>query len=225
MEKLREKERLKYLNKKKKGQVKSVSAMNSQERRQKRKQCRLNSLKYREKNHNVRKNLARLMNETPPVSPVPSAEPSSHVNAVKNDTVALRRRRQLRNRRGILYGRIAKLRQNLKEEVKKSERYRKRYTRLNNRIKLSSHERRAKNLIKNTKLSETIKKKLIFSEIVTKQLAQSYAKLKTQRDKQAYYRNFNLDRLKKHKLMHYSQTFFKNQNYKTIKTEISNRKF
>lgn len=61
LEKLREKERFKYLNKKKKGQVKSVSAMSSREQRQKRKQWRLNSLKYRKKNRNVRKNLARLM--------------------------------------------------------------------------------------------------------------------------------------------------------------------
>ncbi|KAG5893974.1 hypothetical protein JTB14_006578 [Gonioctena quinquepunctata] len=82
--------------------------MSSRERRQKQKQWRLNSSKYREKNQNVRKNLERLMNETPPASPVSPAKPSSRVNAVKNETVALRRRRQLRNRRAILYGRIAK---------------------------------------------------------------------------------------------------------------------
>ncbi|GBP97916.1 hypothetical protein EVAR_91954_1 [Eumeta japonica] len=83
LEKLREKERVKYLNKKKKGQVKSVSAMSSRERRQKRKPWRLNSFKYREKDRKVRKNLARLMDETPPVSPVLLAGPSSRVNAVK----------------------------------------------------------------------------------------------------------------------------------------------
>ncbi|KAG5880778.1 hypothetical protein JTB14_015287 [Gonioctena quinquepunctata] len=131
LEKLREKERLKYLKKKEKGQVKSVSAMSSRERRQKQKQWRLNSPKYREKNQNVRKNLERLMNETPAASPVSPAKPSSRVNAVKNETVALRRRRQLRNRRAILYGRIAKLEKNVKEEVRKSEKYRKKYTREN----------------------------------------------------------------------------------------------
>lgn len=82
--------------------------MSSSERRQKQKQWRLNSSKYREKNQNVRKNLERLMNETPPASPVSQAKPSSRVNAIKNETVALRRRQQLRNRRAILYGRIAK---------------------------------------------------------------------------------------------------------------------
>ncbi|OWR55267.1 hypothetical protein KGM_213965A, partial [Danaus plexippus plexippus] len=90
--------------------------MSSRERRQKQKQWRLNSSKYREKNQNVRKNLERLMNETPPASPVSQAKPSSRVNAVKNETVALRRRRQLRNQRAILYGRIAKLEKKLKEE-------------------------------------------------------------------------------------------------------------
>lgn len=48
LEKLKEKERLKYLKKKEKGQAKSVSAMSSRERRHKRKQWRLNSLKYME---------------------------------------------------------------------------------------------------------------------------------------------------------------------------------
>ncbi|CAD6234987.1 GSCOCG00012398001-RA-CDS [Cotesia congregata] len=69
LEKLREKERLKYLNKKEKGQVKSVSAMSSRERRQKQKLWRLNSSKYREtkkltsnivwKNSKVRKKFKR----------------------------------------------------------------------------------------------------------------------------------------------------------------------
>lgn len=152
LEKLREKERLKYLKKKEKGQVKSVSAMSSRERRQKQKQWRLNSSKYREKNQNVRKNLERLMNETPPACPVSPAKPSSRVNAVKNETVALRRRRQLRNRRAILYGRIAKLEKNLKEGVRKSEKYKKKYTRLNDRINTSSPEAKVKTLIKNTRI-------------------------------------------------------------------------
>ncbi|KAL3274022.1 hypothetical protein HHI36_015440 [Cryptolaemus montrouzieri] len=128
---------------------------------------------------NVRKNLARLMNETPPASPVSLVESGSRVNAAKNDTAALRQRQQLRNRRAILYRRIAKLEQKLKEESKKSEKYRKKYTRLNDKIKFSSPEKKVKTLIKNTKLPDPIKKKLIFSEIITKQLAQSYAKLKT----------------------------------------------
>ncbi|KAL3289521.1 hypothetical protein HHI36_022938 [Cryptolaemus montrouzieri] len=158
LEKLREKERLKYLKKKEKGQVKSVSAMNSREKKQKRKQWRLNSSKYRERNPNVRKNLARLMNETPPASPVSLVESGSRVNAVKNDTAALRRRQQLRNRRAILYRRIAKLEQKLKEESKKSEKYRKKYTRLNDKIKFSSPEKKVKTLIKNTKLPDPIKR-------------------------------------------------------------------
>ncbi|KAL3279893.1 hypothetical protein HHI36_017399 [Cryptolaemus montrouzieri] len=101
LEKLREKERLKYLKKKEKDQVKSFKIPGEES--------------------NVRKNLARLMNETPPASPVSLVESGSRVNAVKNDTAALRRRQQLRNRRAILYRRIAKLEQKLKEESKKSE--------------------------------------------------------------------------------------------------------
>lgn len=167
--------------------------MSSREKRQKRKQWRLNSSKYRERNHNVRRSLARLMDQTPPSNPVSLAEPGSRVNVGQNQTVASRRRRQIRNRRAILYGRITKLEQSLKEEVRKSERYRKKYTRLNEKIKTSSPEKKVKTLIKNTKLPDPIKKKLIFSEIISKQLIQSYAKLKSQRDKQAYYNNFNLD--------------------------------
>nr|CAH7729062.1 unnamed protein product [Callosobruchus chinensis] len=68
LEILREKERIKYL-KKEKGQVRPISTMSSRERRQKRKNWKKNIQTYRNKTAKVRKNLAGLLDETPPPSP------------------------------------------------------------------------------------------------------------------------------------------------------------
>lgn len=63
LEKLREKERLKYMKKKENGQVKFVIAMNTRERRQKRKQWEKNSEVYRDNKATARKTLQRIIDE------------------------------------------------------------------------------------------------------------------------------------------------------------------
>lgn len=63
LEKLREKERLKYMKKKENGQVKFVIAMNARERRQKRKQWEKNSEVYRDNKATARKTLQRIIDE------------------------------------------------------------------------------------------------------------------------------------------------------------------
>ncbi|CAH0547526.1 unnamed protein product [Brassicogethes aeneus] len=213
LEKLREKERLKYLLKKEKGQVKLVGDMNSREKRQKRKQWKLNSSVYRIKKANLRKNL-RLLDETPPASLAPFAEPSIQNNSVNRDAIAMRRRRLLRNRRAIMYAKIANLEIKLKEEVKRREKYRKRCVRMNKQNKTYSPEAKVTKLLKNIKVPEIVKKKLLFSELLTKELTQSYNRIKTHKGKQEYYKNLKLDLLKKRRLLHLSKPFFKNQNYK-----------
>ena len=96
--------------------------MISRERRQKKKNWKKNSRTYREKKAKVRKNLARFLDETPPPSPIPDIQNNNELR----DLVDLRRRQQLRRRRGILYSKIARLQEMLKNEIRKKEKYRKR---------------------------------------------------------------------------------------------------
>lgn len=123
LEKLREKERLKYLKKKEKAQVKSIKDMSAREARQKRKQWKNNSKMCRIKKGIVRQNLQRILDETPPQSPTPSLRQSS-------ESLAARNRREMRKRRAILYAKIANLEKKTMNAVKLSEKYKKRYLRL-----------------------------------------------------------------------------------------------
>ncbi|CAF4940591.1 unnamed protein product [Pieris macdunnoughi] len=98
---LREKERLKYLKKKEKGQVKSAIHMNARELRQKRKQLKENSKVYRNKKAIAHQNLQRILDYTPPSSPVSVQQ--------LRENLAARNRRQMRRRRAVLYAKIAYL--------------------------------------------------------------------------------------------------------------------
>lgn len=145
---LREKERLKYLKKKEKGQVKPISIMSSRERRLKRKNWKKNSQTYRDKKTTVCKNLARVLDETPPPSPEPIIEPRFQNNNEFRDLVAARRKRQRRRRRAILYAKIARLQEILKDEIRKKERFRKRCQRQTKKVQ-TSPEAKVSALLKN----------------------------------------------------------------------------
>ncbi|CAB3248809.1 unnamed protein product [Arctia plantaginis] len=97
--------------------------MNAREHRQKRKQWKENSKVYRNKKAIAHRNLQRILDDTPPLSPI------SVVQQIRED-VAARNRRQMRKRRAILYAKIVTLEKRMKNAVKLSEKYKKRYLRL-----------------------------------------------------------------------------------------------
>ncbi|CAB3243370.1 unnamed protein product [Arctia plantaginis] len=97
--------------------------MNAREHRQKRKQWKENSKVYINKKAIAHRNLQRILDDTPPLSPI------SVVQQIRED-VAARNRRQMRKRRAILYAKIVTLEKRMKNAVKLSEKYKKRYLRL-----------------------------------------------------------------------------------------------
>lgn len=212
LEALREKEKLKYLKKKEKGQVKPISNMSSRERRIKRKNWKKNSQTYRDNKARIRKNLTRLLDETPPPSPAPAIEADFENNEARN-LVTARRRRQLRRRRAVLYAKITKLEAKLKHVLREKERYRKRCERRFKPV-LTSPEAKVSVLLQNVQVPELVKKKLLLSEVTTKQLQENYTKLKKHAEKKKYYQMLQPDLLKKHKLLHLSKPFFKHDTYK-----------
>lgn len=219
LEILREKERIKYLKKKEKGQVKPISVMSSRERRQKRKHWKKNSQTYRDKTVKVRKNLARLLDETPPPSPGPMQN-----NDELRDLAVNRRRQQLRRRRGILYAKISRLQERLKQEIRRKERYRKRCQRQNKNSQ-ASPEAKVSALLKNVQVPDFVKKKLLLSEVIIKQLKDRYSNLKKHSEKKKYYEIVKPDLLKKHKLLSLSKQFFKHDSYKKSVSRKVSAKF
>ncbi|CAB3221328.1 unnamed protein product [Arctia plantaginis] len=97
--------------------------MNAREHRQKRKQWKENSKVYRNKKAIAHRNLQRILDDTPPLSPI------SVVQQIRED-VAARNRRQMRKRRAILYAKIVTLEKRMKNAVKLSKKYKKRYLRV-----------------------------------------------------------------------------------------------
>ncbi|XP_068617399.1 calponin homology domain-containing protein DDB_G0272472-like [Battus philenor] len=146
--KLREKERISYLKKKQKGQIKSVTAMSSRERRLKRKNWKKNSQSYRHRKAQVRKNLTSLLNKVSPSSSRLAADPVLQNNNKRESMIAVLRRKQLRKRRAIQYAKIAKLQKELKEQIRQKEKYKKRSQRRNKKV-LSSPEAKVSALLKN----------------------------------------------------------------------------
>lgn len=98
--------------------------MNARELRQKRKQWRENSKVHRNSTKAIaHQNLQRIVDDTPPPSPV------SAVQQIRKD-IAARNRQQMRRRRAILYAKIVNLEKKMKNAVKLCEKYKKRYLRL-----------------------------------------------------------------------------------------------
>ncbi|XP_045489803.1 trichohyalin-like [Pieris rapae] len=211
LEKLREKERLKYIKKKEKGQVKSVVAMNARELRQKRKQWKKNSKVYRDKKDIARKDLQRVLDDTPPQSP--------SVLQQSREDIAARNRRQMRRRRAILYARIVNLEKRVKNAVKLSEKYKKRYLRLKTKnTDPESPTTKVNTFLKNVQVPDLVKKKLLFGEALSKDLKTSYDDLgKKHENKKKYYNMLKLKSLHKYKLLHAAKPFFKHDTSKRQK--------
>ncbi|CAG9782475.1 unnamed protein product [Diatraea saccharalis] len=181
LERLRERERLKYMKKKEKGQVRPTSNMNPREKWLKRKSWKKNSQTYRDKQGVLRKNLTRLLDITPPPSPGPSfqnvrenREEQQREEHRRLSSIA-QRKRQLRRRRAILYAIISKLQKSVDDERRKGEKFRKRYQRLAKKVQ-SSPEAKVSELLENIQVPDTVKKRLIFSEKRWKNLKDQYRK-------------------------------------------------
>ncbi|CAF4845706.1 unnamed protein product [Pieris macdunnoughi] len=211
LEKLQEKERLKYLKKKEKGQVKSAIHMNARELRQKRKQWKENSKVYRNKKALAHQNLQRILDYTPPSSPVSVQQ--------LRENLAARNRRQMRRRRAVLYAKIAYLEKRLKNVVKLGEKYKKRCMRLREkRYDPESPASKVNVLLRNVNVPKSVKKKLLFGEALTKDLQTSYEDLgKKHEKKKKYYEMLKLKSLQKYKLLHVSKPFFKHDTFKKQK--------
>lgn len=169
--KLKEKERLKYLRKIEKGQVKAVNKMTSRELRKKRKQWKENSKNYREKKNFVQTKLDVVDVQMPTCSKYSNDTPVTSQSKVG-------RRKILRNRSKTVRE-LKKMKHQILIQKSRAERYKQRYLRLMNKNKENtmSPDRSIKKLLKNENVSPVIRKRLIFGEALHSQLKANFVTL------------------------------------------------
>lgn len=225
LEELKEKERLKYLNKKAKKQVKSVSEMSSREHRTKKKQWKQNSKCYRARIRQNSKLQQHLNANSPPDSDEENAEPSVNPDQVNNANKMDRKsvgRKKVRRDRSKMYKDNQKLKEQLKISKARAERYKKRYQSLKTKTQNSQHpltpNSKVRKLLGNERVSPVIRKRLLFGEVLNEEVSSSFKKLKeSQKGRKLFFHVIKGRILKKYRLLNYgnlmrSRTLLKNEN-------------
>lgn len=210
-QKEKEKEHARYLKKKEKKQVLSISQMSARSKKTQRKKWRINQRNSRDR----KKQLQLLIENTPPGSDdeeifqhpaIPPSIPSSASRSEQYKKIR-DRNKKMRSRK------FAKQEQLIKKLKTKVERYKKKLQR-NRKIKTKtvdelSVEERADNIIQSG-INE-IRTNLILGEALKKQLAKNYRNLRKQKDKLFLTQCIGGKILKKYKLLSRCRKFCNNR--------------
>lgn len=194
--------------------------MSQREKREQRKRWKKNSKTYREK----KKSLANTLNDTPPESEngnICSPHSLSHKKAgrkiVRKDRAKAYRTIKKKN------DQIKRLQQTVDRLRKKSERskgsvQRTSSTASNNNGTDLTPNAKTNELLKNCEVPPEVRKKLLFNEVMSKQLEQTARNLpKNSKDREAFQKCVSGDFLKKYRLQHMAKRFLsKNRSTKNI---------
>lgn len=213
LEEMREKERQKYKRKRVQGKLsaKLVANMSDREHRQIKKEWRKRSKNYR-KSQKDRHILNRILEDnSPPPSPVPipdaAVTPTNSNLPTPNASTSRRNvgRKRIKKSRSKMCRTIQKLNVKLTEYKKSSEKYRKRWQRLKEKklktnAMLSSNSK-VNQLLGKEKVSQPVRRKLIFGEVVERQLQENYRTASGHTSKKKYHVTMQYNMLKKYRLL------------------------
>lgn len=170
-EEAKRKERERYYARKQAGKIKTIDKMSPREQRTIRKNWRERSNRcYKNKKNN--EDLERRLEEN---SPPPSPGNTLDINVpvvVEDKKTRIGKNKRRKNRR-ILKDKIKKLEEQLKIAKRKAEKYKKRAQRLD-QTKIDTPTKNVKNLVKNQNVSPQIRKKLLFNEVMIKQMKENF---------------------------------------------------
>ncbi|CAH0555425.1 unnamed protein product [Brassicogethes aeneus] len=210
---MREKEKLKYRKKREQGKLaaKLVDNMTSREHRQIKKEWRKRAQNYR-KNKRDQKNLNQiLIDNSPPHSPIPiqnAVVTPSNSNAPTPRNSTYRKnvgRKRVIKSRSKMYRTILDLKQKLAESKKSSEKYRKRYQRMKEKTlkksRILSPNSKVNELLGNQKVTEPVRRKLLFGEVLQRQLQENYREAGSHSNKKIYNKTMKYNLLKKYRLI------------------------
>lgn len=217
MAKLKEKERIKYLKKIEKGQVKPVAKMSARTLRNKRKQWKKNTRKYREKIGRKKEkdelNAEELSEPSNTIQEVPAlsniivevAEPSSSIRGTPQ--IVTGRQRILRKRSKTVRE-LNETKRQLSLQKSRAEKYKKRYLRLKNKSNETEMTPRTKikNMLRSGRVSPAVRKRLIFGEALNLQLKTNFKTLKNSyKLKRDFYKKVSGQILKKYRRYNYQK--------------------
>lgn len=189
---MKEKERMKYAQKKKKKQVKAAKDMTTRELRQKRKQWKVNSKAY----YKRKTNPSSFAATTPPESPT---ERNHQQDNVQRNSAKKRVKRD----RSKIIQRNKKLQEVNKDLKRNVDKWKQRYYRLRKDKSVVLSPRANAIQIFKSKDKQLIQRKLVFGEALTTQLKINLSKIQCPKKKYSYVSNLIGDKnvLKKYKLM------------------------
>uniref|UniRef100_A0A8D9AZZ8 Uncharacterized protein n=1 Tax=Cacopsylla melanoneura TaxID=428564 RepID=A0A8D9AZZ8_9HEMI len=183
-EQVLQKRREAYKQKKDAGKTISIDKMNPRDKRTIRKNWKIASAKYREKKNEENQTQAFLDDNSPPPSPQPqnySLEGCQvEVNIVNNYAEAGRKRsRKNREEKNIKIKELEKKLKKAEAEKKKLKKYKNKYYRLKNNevTPKADYTPRTKvsKLLKKTPVSNELRKKILFGEVISQQIQQNFA--------------------------------------------------
>lgn len=213
------KDREYYQRKKAENKVKTINDMTEREKRKQRKAWRKNSQKYRQK----KKMLANVLADSPPCSE----------NEMENNIHESRKkagRKQVKKDKAQAYRtvkkqkhKIQKMQRTIDQLRKKVERNRRRQERTSQK-NADTPTRKVNELTRGCTVTQEVRKRLIFGEVLTTQLKETVDKLpKNSKQREAFQKCVSGNRLKKYRLNNMAKQFLsKNKSNDNILT--SNRR-
>lgn len=173
-EEFKRKERERYYARKNAGKIKTIDQMSSREKRAVRKDWRGRSKKCYDAKKKINEMENFIAENSPPPSPadsinnanIPVAQSQENINAIIG-------KRKRRKNRQILKDKIQKLEEMLRKSKRKAEKYKKRAQRLEHKTN-DTPQKNVRRLVQTKKLTPEIKKKLLFCEVISKQMRENF---------------------------------------------------
>lgn len=199
-ERTKEKEHARYLRRKQLKKIKLVSDISDREKRKRRKKWRENTKRYRERQAPAEASERYVNENSPKETPTTSILPSGS----ENSSAQQHRlgRRKVRRDRAAAYVRLEQLEIKLEAAKRQAERCKKRLQRMQQNTSVSPSPRKKVNqLLRGRKVANDIRKRLVYSACVDKQLKFNAAAATSQRQKQIFTRAVSGSILKKYGML------------------------
>lgn len=220
----KEKERLRYEKRKSDGKIKLINNLNAKDKKKMRAKWKVNT-----QNSRLRKKALEVVMETPPTTPSPERPEPEVLLAQQNSSrssgsgsVGPRARRL----RAKAYRQLDKCKAENARLKKIAEKFRKRFERLQKKCATTNPDsptKKVKALIQKRNFNK-MKRRLLFAEVMSKELTMSYLNLKSKKTKRFFTRMVDGRLLRKYKLLSAAGTFFPKQMYPKIRGRARNVK-
>lgn len=205
---LKEKEKEKYKRKREKGvlSAKLVKSMGDREHRKIKKEWKKRSKTYREKKKK-QKRIEQLLNgNSPPPSPASLVNDGEEINNTPASTSRKHvGRKRVQKSRSKMFRMITELKHKVCILKKSAEKYKKRFQRVKKKLEEKkgplTPNSKVDQFLNKEKVSEGVKRKLVFGEVIERQLKENFQNITQHKNKRIYNRNPQYNLLKKYRLL------------------------